>query len=475
MIQLRESIFSSEPIEKVFNYVSDFAHIQEWDPGVLCSSRTLPGKTGVGSAYDLTLKFGPFRSKMRYSIDVYEPVSKVVLTGTGESFSAVDTIRFKETETGTRIDYQADIRFSGLGRSMETFMAPILKTYGKAAMSGLERALAEQTGPVNKKTWFRSGAGLADFLADHTILPGMLMFSRHGYHFSRRFWTEPEPTLYGKKVVITGGTSGIGKAAAFKLAEKNACLTIIARNHDKAKQVRQEIITKTGNPNVDYLLADLSLMRDINAVTGKLQATKKSIDILINNAGALFNERKTTPEGIEQTFATDLLGVFCLTMNLKNALARANNSRIVNVSSGGMYTQKIDVHDLENRFEPYSGAKAYARAKRGVVILTELWAEQFKTYGITVNAMHPGWVDTPGIEKSLPGFHQLVNTILRTPDQGADTIVWLAASRQAGQHTGRFWLDRRPHETVVVPGTRETPQERRILWKRLNGYSARVI
>lgn len=474
MIQLRETIFSSEPIEKVFNYVSDFAHIQEWDPGVLCSRRTLPGKTGVGSAYDLTLKFGPFRSKMKYSIDVYEPFSKVVLSGTGESFSAVDTIRFKESETGTRIDYQADLRFPGLGRSMEALMVPILKTYGKAAMSGLERTLAGRSDPADKKGWFRSGASLPDFLADHAIFPGMLMFSRHGYEFSRRFWTGPEPTLYGKNVVITGGTSGIGKAAAFKLAEKNAFLTIIARNHEKVKQVRQEIIKETGNPNVDYLLADLSLMRDINAVVGKLQASKKSIDILINNAGALFNERKTTPEGIEQTFATDLLGAFCLTMGLKNALARANNSRIVNVSSGGMYTQKIDVHDLENRFEPYSGAKAYARAKRGVVILTELWAEQFKKYGIIVNAMHPGWVDTPGIENSLPAFHQRVNTILRTPEQGADTIVWLAASRQAGQHTGQFWLDRRPHETVVFPGTCETPQERRILWDRLNDYSARV-
>ena len=475
MIALRESIYSNESIESVFNYVSDFGHIQEWDPGVLCSTRTLPGNTGIGSAYDLTLKFGPFRSKMRYIIDVYEPFSKVVLRGAGESFNAVDTICFKETDTGTRIDYQADIRFSGLGRYLEAILAPVLKTYGKEAMSGLERALAERNGPVNKKGWVRSGASLPDFLADHAIVPGMLMFSRYGYAFSRRFWTGPAPTLYGKNVVITGGTSGIGKAAAFKLAEKNAFLTIIARNHEKARQVRQEIITKTGNPNVDFLLADLSLMRDINAVAGKLQASKKSIDILINNAGALFNERRTTSEGIEQTFATDLLGVFCLTIGLKKALARANNSRVVNVSSGGMYTQKIDVDDLENRFEPYNGAKAYARAKRGVVILTELWAEQFKKYGITVNAMHPGWVDTPGIEKSLPGFHQLVNTILRTPDQGADTIVWLAASRQAGQHTGRFWLDRRPHETVVLPGTGQTPRERRILWERLNGYSARVI
>jgi len=189
--------------------------------------------------------------------------------------------------------------------------------------------------------------------------------------------------------------------------------------------------------------------------------------VLINNAGALFNDRQATSEGLEKTFATDLLGGFYLTMHLKEALAASEASRIINVSSGGMYTQKIDVHDLENRFYPYNGAKAYARAKRGVVILTKIWAEQFKPLGITVNAMHPGWVDTPGIEKSLPGFHQLVNRIMRTPEQGADTIVWLAADRQAALSTGLFWLDRRPHETMVFPGTGTSESDRALLWQKL--------
>jgi len=105
--------------------------------------------------------------------------------------------------------------------------------------------------------------------------------------------------------------------------------------------------------------------------------------------------------------------------------------------------------------------------------LTQIWAEQFKTHGIRVNAMHPGWVDTPGIERSLPGFHERVKRILRTPEQGADTIVWLATSKRAGQYTGLFWLDRRPHETIIFPGTCESAQERQIFWEKLNAFASK--
>ncbi|MBA3011492.1 MAG: SDR family NAD(P)-dependent oxidoreductase [Proteobacteria bacterium] len=475
MIRLTETIHVDRPLASVFDYTSDFSHIQEWDPGVVSSTKIQSGKTGVGSEYELTLKFGFFRPKMKYRIIEYEPFSTVVLKGEGDAFSAMDTIFFRKTATGTQIDYQVDIRFSGFGRSLEGFLSPLMKRIGRKAMLGLKQTLGETKAFTAPKGWFKSGSNLADYLADHTILPGMLMFSQFGCELSKRFWTEPKDTLYGKKVVLTGGTSGIGKAAAFQLAERKAFLTIIARNREKAEQVQQEIIQKTGNPHVDFLIADLSLMTDIRSVAKKLKATQKSIHILINNAGALFNERKQTSEGLEQTFATDFLGVFYLTMLLKDALAESSGSRIINVSSGGMYTQKIDVDDLQNEQGPYNGAKAYARAKRGVVILTQIWAEQFKKGGIAVNSMHPGWVDTPGIETSLPKFHQLVNRILRTPEQGADTIVWLAVSREAGQRTGLFWLDRRPHETMVLPKTGESIHERQALWKKLNGLISKKL
>jgi NAD(P)-dependent dehydrogenase (short-subunit alcohol dehydrogenase family) len=473
MIRLKKSILVKRSLDYVFRYTSDFCHIQDWDPGVVSSVRIDQKKTGVGSQYDLVLKFGPFRPKMKYEIIVYEPFSKVILKGVGESFTAMDTIVFRKTAGGTQIDYQADIRFHRFGSAIEKILSPIMKKTGEKAMAGLEHKLSQTRSLPNKTMWFKSGTSLPDYLADHLILPGMLLFSRFGYALGRRFWSEPESVLDGKRIVLTGGTSGIGKAAAFKLAEKKAFLTIIARNRAKAEQIQQEIVKKTGNPHIDFLIADLSLMQDIRKVSETLKASKKSIDILINNAGALFNERKQTPEGLEQTFATDLLGVFLLTQYLKDTLAASESPRIINVSSGGMYTQKIEVNDLENSQGQYNGAKAYARAKRGIVILTQIWAEEFKTHGIRVNAMHPGWVDTPGIERSLPEFHQRVKRILRTPEQGADTIVWLASSKRAGQYTGLFWLDRRPHETVIFPGTCESVQERQILWEKLNAFMSK--
>jgi NAD(P)-dependent dehydrogenase (short-subunit alcohol dehydrogenase family) len=470
MIRLRESIVVERPLDAVFRYTSDFGNIQDWDPGVVSSVGIHPTKTGVGSQYDLVLKFGPFRPKMTYEIIEYDPFCRVVLKGVGESFTAMDTIVFTKTALGTQIDYQADISFHGFGKAMERFLSPIMTKTGQSAMAGLEQKLTGIRGLPNKLTWFKSRASLPDYLADHLIIPGMFLFSRFGYDLGRRFWSEPKGSMYGKKIVLTGGTSGIGKAAAFKLAEKKAFLTIIARNRVKAEQVQQEIVEKTGNPHIDFLIADLSLMQDIRRVSDTLKASKKSLDVLINNAGALFNERKHTSEGLEQTFATDLLGVFLLTEYLKGTLAASKSSRVINVSSGGMYTQKIAVNDLENSQGQYNGAKAYARAKRGVVTLTRIWAEQFQRHGIRVNAMHPGWVDTPGIERALPEFHQRLKRILRTPEQGADTIVWLASSKRAGQYTGLFWLDRRPHETVVFPMTCETIVERQILWEKLNAF-----
>jgi len=470
MIRLKESISVERSLEDVFRYTSDFSNIQDWDPGVVSSFRVHQEKIGIGSQYDLVLKFGPLRPKMKYEIIEYTPFSRVVLKGVGESFTAMDTIVFTKTAIGTQIDYQADIRFHRFGNVLGKILSPVMKKIGEKAMAGLEQQFAGTRGLPNKKMWFKSGAGLPDYFADHLIVPGMILFSRLGYALGRRFWSEPKGVLYGKKIVLTGGTSGIGKAAAFKLAEKKAFLTIIARNRVKAEQIQQEIVEKTGNPHIDFLIADLSLMQDIRAVSERLKASKKCIDILINNAGALFNERKQTPEGLEQTFATDLLGVFLLTQYLEDALAASKSARIINVSSGGMYTQKIEVNDLENCRGRYNGAKAYARAKRGIVILTRIWAEQFKTHGIRVNAMHPGWVDTPGIERSMPEFHQRVKRILRTPEQGADTIVWLASSKRADQYTGLFWLDRRPHETVVFPGTGESLQERQILCEKLNAF-----
>ena len=153
------------------------------------------------------------------------------------------------------------------------------------------------------------------------------------------------------------------------------------------------------------------------------------------------------------------------------ALKSSSDARVINVASGGMYTQGLRASMLGPRPSDYDGPTAYARAKRGLVILSEIWGRQWKDHGISVHAMHPGWVDTPGLETSLPAFHRQLRRWLRTPEQGTDTIVWLAASPDAHRASGHFWLDRKIRATHVFRHTADDASDRRDLIQSLDALS----
>jgi NAD(P)-dependent dehydrogenase (short-subunit alcohol dehydrogenase family) len=277
--------------------------------------------------------------------------------------------------------------------------------------------------------------------------------------------------LRDRHIVITGATSGLGLATAEALAARGAGLTLVARDSGKANRVAQDLARRFGNQQIRVEVAELSVLADVRALAARLLKKGKAIDALVNNAGALINPREETSEGFEKSFALLLLSPYLLTAQLHPLLKKAADdhgvARVVNVLSGGMYTQKIHVDDLQSKKGTYSGSVAYARAKRGLMILTEEWARRWADDGIVVNAMHPGWADTPGVVEALPEFHRVTERVLRTPEEGADTIVWLAAATEAGKVSGEFWLDRRPHAKHILPGTRETATERRDLLKAL--------
>ena len=266
--------------------------------------------------------------------------------------------------------------------------------------------------------------------------------------------------LANRHAVVTGATSGVGRAAAAALAELGARVTLVARDSAKAEATAREIREQTGNAQVTVELCDLGIIAEVHALADRLLASGDAIDMLINNAGALFNPRQQTAEGFEKSFALLLLSPYVLTERLQPLLAKAGSARVVNVSSGGMYTQKIHPDDLQSSRGKYSGSVAYARAKRGLMILTEEWAERWREDGIVVNAMHPGWADTPGVETSLSTFYKVTRCLLRSPEEGADTAVWLAAATEAGKVSGKFWLDREQHPSHIFNNTRETPAER---------------
>jgi NAD(P)-dependent dehydrogenase (short-subunit alcohol dehydrogenase family)/uncharacterized protein YndB with AHSA1/START domain len=458
-VTLDETIESWRPLKEAFAYVADFARIEEWDPAVQRAVRLNEQPPGVGSEYRVDMKAG---FSLHYRVTEFVPGKRLVMDVDSKLFTAHEQILFSAAGGGTRIRYIATFRFPTLLARLSRRFPSVMERVGKAAVEGLRRALDDQF-PAPQPA-----RGVA--LADRLVLPGAWRFTRHGYRSARRRWNPLSARLDGKHAVVTGVTSGIGLEIARSLAALGAELTLVGRSQQKTAATAAELTRQTGNSRIRAELADLERIDEVNALADRLLAAGKPVHILVNNAGALFNSRQLTSEGLERSFALLLLSPFVLTERLHPLLAAAEGARVVNVLSGGMYTQRLHVDDLQSRKGPYSGSVAYARAKRGLMILTEHWAARWRKDGISVNAMHPGWADTPGVESALPGFYRLTRRILRTPAEGADTAVWLAAATEAAAASGKFWLDREIHPSHVFAHTREGDDERAALVRHLTSY-----
>jgi NAD(P)-dependent dehydrogenase (short-subunit alcohol dehydrogenase family) len=313
-------------------------------------------------------------------------------------------------------------------------------------------------------------SSLLDTILDRTVVAG---YTSVGYRIRRGVWNPADlQPLDGKIVLVTGATSGLGLAAAEGFARLGAAVWLLVRSEERGERARAEILARSGNRDVQFGLCDLSDLKAVRKFAERFSGEVPRLDVLVNNAGALLGERTLSVDGIELTFTTNVLGPFLLT-NLLTPLLKSAPARIVNVSSGGMYTQRIHVEDLQSAQGEFDGATAYARTKRAQVILTEQWAQRLEGSGVVVHAMHPGWADTPGLESSLPRFYGATRRLLRTPQEGADTIVWLGAAPEPARCSGRFWHDRRERPTHRVPWTKETSEDRDRLWaecERLSGW-----
>ena len=301
---------------------------------------------------------------------------------------------------------------------------------------------------------------LSNRVLDATVL---YSFDQSGYHrHAKSFRTDDlNVDMTGKVVLITGANSGLGKASAIAIAKRNATVYLLCRNPQRGELAQQEIIQLAQNPKVHLKLIDLSDLHSVRRFSDSFQ--EKHVDVLIHNAGVLPRQMQTSLQGLELTYATNIVGPHLLTLCLWERLA---NARMILVSSGGMYPVKLNNKDLRNPPTPFNGVTAYAQTKRAQVILTELWARRGESQGTLVHSMHPGWADTPGVEHSLPQFWNKMKNRLRTPEQGADTIVWLALSEQAGQCSGHFWFDRKVRPTHLFL-TKERVNDRKNLWKMI--------
>ena len=312
---------------------------------------------------------------------------------------------------------------------------------------------------------------LVDDLLELTVVGS---FSQIGAAVRRRLygWASPEPdALAGRTVLVTGPTSGLGRHVTDELAAVGARIVLVGRSRERLESVRDELVARYDEDRFPIVVADMGSLASVRAATDVVLATEPRLDVLIDNAGAIFPQRTIGPDGIEATLATLVVGPFTLVACLVPLLGRTPGARVLAVTSGGQYAQAVDLDDLEGRQGAYDGTRAYARAKRAQVSLIREWARRLGQTGIHFESMHPGWVATPGLTEALPGFARVMGPLLRTPADGTDTLAWLATAPALDSPGGSLWLDRRPRPFDRAPMTRLTRTDRRRLWDRIVAMS----
>jgi NAD(P)-dependent dehydrogenase (short-subunit alcohol dehydrogenase family) len=277
----------------------------------------------------------------------------------------------------------------------------------------------------------------------------------------------------GATAMVTGAGGGLGLAAAIGFARLGARVLAVGRSEARAAEAAASVAGAVPGAAVTPGVCDLSSLASVRAFADRLGAEEDRLDVVVHNAGVMPPERTLSTDGVELMFATHVLAPFVLTERLGDLLRSSAPSRVIIVASGGMYAHSLDGQDLQAEREDYAPAKLYARTKRAQVVLAELLADELAADHVVVHAMHPGWADTEGVRGSMPAFRRLTRPILRTPEEGADTVVWLGAAPEPARCTGVFWHDRRPRPTryAIGPGD-EDPAERRALWAALRKLAA---
>jgi len=269
--------------------------------------------------------------------------------------------------------------------------------------------------------------------------------------------------MRGQVAVVTGGTSGIGQVAAEQLAGMGARVILIARSPARAETTLARL--RQAGPEVDHgaYYADLSRIAEMRRVSAEIAAAEPRIDVLVNNAGALFNNRQVTPDGLEMTFAVNHMAYFVVTEGLRERLAAASAARIINTASGAHNGAKIDFDDLQFA-NGYAGFTAYGRSKLANILFTRELARRLKGTSITANCLHPGFVATrfgDGSGGLLQALFPIAKLFALSPQKGAETIVYLASSPEVANASGLYYVKREP--TTPSPEARDDAAAAR-LW-----------
>jgi NAD(P)-dependent dehydrogenase (short-subunit alcohol dehydrogenase family) len=275
--------------------------------------------------------------------------------------------------------------------------------------------------------------------------------------------------MSGKRVVITGPTSGIGQEIAAQLAGLGADLILACRDLERGNRTAAEIARRTGAANCEVLPIDTSDPQSIREFARQCRERASRLDVLINNAGLNRSQRQTSADGVELTLATNVRGYYLLTRELLDLLRASAPARIVNVAS--TYASDLDLDDLQFVRRPYEGRRAYAQSKACDRLLTWAFARRLEGSGVTANAMAPGLVTQTGLYRDTPPSSRLIMRFMglffgRSVAQAADTAVWLASSPEVEGLSGRFYERRRE-----VPCEFRNVEAEEKLWGILEGLS----
>ncbi len=435
-------------------YLADFRNAVEWDAGTV-SCDLVTGDGGPGSHYRNVSRFAGREVALDYVLEEASS-ERIRLTGRAGPTTAHDTITIRSDGAGgSQVDYHAEFAFGPAAGLAAPVIRILLDRLADDTAATLAAALAGRRSPTLGGSALST---LTDHALDLLVVPG---FSRLGSAVRERLpgWpADPAPdALAGRHVAVTGASSGLGAAAARGASALGAHVHLVVRDTDRGASVAATL----PGPSTVWR-CDVADLTSVAGFTREFRSAAVPLAGLVHNAGAMPPAYERSPQGHELTMAVHVLGPVAMTDALAPVL---RDARVVFVTSGGMYLQELPADDPEDTGEDYRPARAYARSKRAQVELLPHLQERWGDEGISVSAMHPGWSDTPGVRVSLPGFARVTGPLLRTPEDGADTILWLLARPEDGPRA-RLWHDRRTRPTSRFPvrGATEAQRARLVRW-----------
>lgn len=294
-------------------------------------------------------------------------------------------------------------------------------------------------------------------------------YSKIGYYARSLLWRRLRPDFSGQTWLVVGGSEGIGGSAARSAVACGATVICVGRSAQKIADFAQ---STSAPERVVAEVADFSLRSSVWALVDRLQARGLCVDVQVNNVGIQKRDQIITAEGLETSFSTNILSHYLLTRELLARGLLAADATVIETSSGGMYNHALVVKDLNITGSGYLGVRAYGLSKRAQVVLTQYWRQQFAGSQRRCYAMHPGWVDTAAVGRSMPRFRETLKSVLRKDPQGADTIIFLAATRPQQHADDSIWFDRKERTGHIFARTRNTTDTPESLVAFLDGFAA---